>query len=497
MVILKGQRGVGKIPVEVAIISEGENLDPTICLKRTESAIEHYIDMFGSAPFKRYITMIISLSKRQVAGEAYPYPDCNLIIQFQGLPEKEAVPPNAWFYRGGGSTLEHEVFHAWNLFAIAPEGLLNATSREEYMKCPSIWFMQGFTDYYRYLISIMSDYNSEINLYQEMALSWDGYNSCQTPFASSCSNRTEHFCKYHASLIAFLLDLQIRDSTNNQKSLDDVMRSMYEKYGNKEEGYHPNAILETVNEVSGADFSEFFEKYVYGHKDIGSEIDQATKVIGVTITGVPFYKLKDDKVVVKMLPPNSSAVKAGLKKDDVVVGFEGKIRDATITMEYLKDLEVGDQCDILVERDGELERIEFTLEVFKEDPNPSQRALEIRKSLFGEKSTSIQKSINVHVDLESIQRFFEGEQTWENYQKEVIKGELMENYHETVAFMIGMDNVKQLVESADKNDYLDMISKIPFQLDSKPLYLILEGDDIILGIDKKNEKTIVNEEVKK
>jgi len=52
-------------------------------------------------------------------------------------------------------------------------------------------------------------------------------------------------------------------------------------------------------------------------------------------------------------------------------------------MTYLKSLKVGETCDILVERGDQIEEIEFTLEVFKEDPNPSQRALEIRKSLFG------------------------------------------------------------------------------------------------------------------
>lgn len=372
--------GVGNIPIEVAVVSNVKDLDINPYLERTESAIEQYVEIFGGAPFEKYVLAIINLrGERHVHFGGFGKPGGALLICEPIWPIGPTSP--AW------NLIGHEIFHSWdglgNGGALGPKEF-DLFDFQSYFECPSIWFVEGFTVYYEELTSVKLGYCTETNFYQAIASSWGCYESSQTPFATGSFDPSVFLNKYCADLIAFLLDLKIRDLTDNERSLDDVMRAMYEEYGNKKEGYSPGAILETVNEVSGADFGEFFERYVYGHEEIGPEIDQVTKeVIGITITGVPSYRSRNGRVVVNQLPPHSSAVEAGLEKGDVVVGFDGEMRDADRTMTYLKSLKVGETCDILVERGDQIEEIEFTLEVFKEDPNPSQRALEIRKSLFG------------------------------------------------------------------------------------------------------------------
>jgi len=61
-----------------------------------------------------------------------------------------------------------------------------------------------------------------------------------------------------------LIDFRIQKYTNGTKSLNDVMKEMYRGYGGYKERCTTSDFLEVVNTVSGYDFTDFFNKYVYG-----------------------------------------------------------------------------------------------------------------------------------------------------------------------------------------------------------------------------------------
>jgi predicted metalloprotease with PDZ domain len=58
------------------------------------------------------------------------------------------------------------------------------------------------------------------------------------------------------SLIGLALDLTIRAKTGGAKSLDDVMRALWERYGRD------------FYEISGGRFKPFFDKYIRGTEDV-------------------------------------------------------------------------------------------------------------------------------------------------------------------------------------------------------------------------------------
>ena len=59
----------------------------------------------------------------------------------------------------------------------------------------------------------------------------------------------------------YLLD---RELISMGFSLDDLMRYMYENFGLKGKRYLTNDILVALNTVTDSNWSEFFDKYVYG-----------------------------------------------------------------------------------------------------------------------------------------------------------------------------------------------------------------------------------------
>ncbi len=66
-----------------------------------------------------------------------------------------------------------------------------------------------------------------------------------------------------------LLDLAIRDATDNRKSLDDVLRRMNDEYAKKGKFYDDsNGIRAAVEEVAGKSFEDFFSRYVSGTAEI-------------------------------------------------------------------------------------------------------------------------------------------------------------------------------------------------------------------------------------
>src|SRR6202023_2737844 len=64
-------------------------------------------------------------------------------------------------------------------------------------------------------------------------------------------------------ILGVLLDILIRDRTDNQKSLDDVLRSMNEEFAKQGKTYRDSSDVRlTAEKVAGGSFEEFFQKYV-------------------------------------------------------------------------------------------------------------------------------------------------------------------------------------------------------------------------------------------
>jgi predicted metalloprotease with PDZ domain len=62
-------------------------------------------------------------------------------------------------------------------------------------------------------------------------------------------------------VVGFLLDAKIRQATGGAKSLDDLMRLAYRRYGG-EKGFTAEQFRQTAAEVAGVDLKESFRKWL-------------------------------------------------------------------------------------------------------------------------------------------------------------------------------------------------------------------------------------------
>ena len=109
----------------------------------------------------------------------------------------------------------HEVFHIWNGVAIN-------FSEQEY------WFSEGFTEYYSRITSARLGFTSENDFLRDLERACELYlsKSGELSIREAGRNKSANMDLVYqgGNLIAATLDVQIRKLTQNQKSLDDVMK---------------------------------------------------------------------------------------------------------------------------------------------------------------------------------------------------------------------------------------------------------------------------------
>jgi predicted metalloprotease with PDZ domain len=180
----------------------------------------------------------------------------------------------------------HELFHTWNVIRLRPKELTPYDfQRENYHATGFV--TEGVTTYYGDLflkrsgVFSLEEYLAELNKLLErhylnegrknlsvadssFDLWIDGYEKGAPGRKVSIYNE--------GALLALILDLKIRVNTDHHKSLDDVMRLMWERFGKREVGYSYADYKKICEEVYGASLKEYFDHYISGTAAFENEL---------------------------------------------------------------------------------------------------------------------------------------------------------------------------------------------------------------------------------
>ena len=178
----------------------------------------------------------------------------------------------------------HEYFHLWNVKRIRPERLRAADlSCEVYTEL--LWAFEGITSYYDELALVRSgciDSKAYLELVahnvtrvmrgigrltQSIAeSSFDAW----TKFYKQDENAPNAIVSYYAKggLVAFGLDMELRAHTSERVCLDNLMRALWKRFGERDIGVPEDGIEALATELAGADLSWFFDRYVHGTDEL-------------------------------------------------------------------------------------------------------------------------------------------------------------------------------------------------------------------------------------
>lgn len=321
------------IPFRAVFVGSHLADKPKVAAQLTRIAAET-VHLFGSAPFKNYVFFYhIGLGGFQGGLEHR-----NSTVIHLNEPIRSGDSDSF------AAVSAHELFHAWNVKRLRPAGL-GPFDFTRPVRTPSLWWAEGVTDYYAYVLLVRcglrnanwlldeiterikeldnTPSRTSVSLEEASRKAWEGF--------SEGFDGLNYYTK--GSLIGLAFDLRLRALSDGQKSLDDVMRALYDRYGKPDVPYPDNAILDALDEVAGASLSDEYARTVRGTDEVdwedlaravGLEIRrQPTGYLGVSLdTELPAGNA-NRPAVVRDVMVNSAAIQLGLQPGDRIVRVNG------------------------------------------------------------------------------------------------------------------------------------------------------------------------------
>lgn len=354
----------------------------------------HHVAMYGEGNYnieKLQLDMAkVIEAATEVFGEnpnaAYTFIIHNLTKGGGGLEHlgSTTLQVNRWTYEGEDykgflNLVAHEYFHLWNVKRIRPSSLGPFDyNNENYTDL--LWVMEGFTSYYDELLlyragiytedeiikkfagSINSIENQPGNKVQSAAeSSFNAWTKGYRPNENSYNTSISYYTK--GSVIANMLDLMIAESTKGEKSLDDVMKFLYQEYYKKQgRGFNITEMRKAVEKVSGLDLTLFFDKYVFGTEtfDYKTIFNYANYEMLILENRKISIGISQSNNFIKSVTRNTSGYEGGLNVGDEIIGINGFRFDGDF-YNFISDKKVGDKISVLISRDDILQTIEFPL----------------------------------------------------------------------------------------------------------------------------------------
>ena len=362
-------------PYEIAIWGE--------CAKGDEELIEDFtkiiracVSIFGTVHYDRYVFLVHSADG---IGGGTEHLNSTIMQTRPSSFESDSS------YRGFLGLVTHEFFHTWNVKNFRPAGITPYDyDGENYTT--SLWIAEGCTSYYddlllartgqrsvrNYLDSLQGSIGSVLsnpgkNFMSVEQASYDAWLKSWGPSSPDHRNTTVSIYTQGA-MVTFGLDMLIRRETKGERSFDDVMRLMNERYPYTKGGYTPEQFQETVAEVAGTDVSDFFERHIAGREEI--PFADLIEAVGLSLnrrTSEPEpyagLTLRDSsgKTTVSRIIDDSPAFNAGFILDDQIVSVNGKSVDSGTWNTLVSDSKPGDTLRVGMFRRGDFREVELTI----------------------------------------------------------------------------------------------------------------------------------------
>ncbi len=313
-------------PVEVVI--HGNNYKKHDVENALRKICAYELKLMEGAPYQKY-TFLFHVGKA-AAGSGGGMEHANSTAIF--------VPSDAYMW----NVSAHEFFHLWNVKRIRPATLEPVDyTREMYTR--SLWFAEGVTNTYGSYTLVRTGLWSKQEFYQDLGsqiseIEASPAEQWQSAEESSLDAWLEKYALYtqpqrsvsyytKGQVLGVLLDIVIRDRTDNQKSLDDVLRAMNTEFAKEGKFYRDSLDVRlTAEKVTGASLGEFFKDYVSGAVPL--PYDQVFALSGLElraretvrpILGFAVENQGNGPIVVRSIDPEAPATKSQLRTGDEIL----------------------------------------------------------------------------------------------------------------------------------------------------------------------------------
>ena len=338
--------------------------------------------LFGDGvPYDDY-TFLLMLAPNQYGGLEHSKSCALLSSPYTFHPRKK--------YEEFLELVSHEFFHLWNVKRIHPEALGPFDyQREAYTR--SLWVMEGVTSYYDRHLLVRAGLQKPDKYLEKLAeelgkiagipgrkrqsleeSSFDAWIKLYRPDENTVNSTISYYLK--GGVVALLLDLEIRARTSGKRSLDDVMRLLWARFGKVGKGFDDDDVQALAEQGAGVELGAFFDRHVRGRDEVDAE--RLLRTVGLQLTAdrgdddgdearEPWLGVTTredgDALMVASAIDGGPAVQAGLYANDQLVALDGFRVDASSLKDRLAPKKPGDKVRFTIFRRDELREVEVAL----------------------------------------------------------------------------------------------------------------------------------------
>lgn len=280
--------------------------------------------------------------------------------------------------KGFFSLTAHELFHVWNVKRLRPVGL----GPFDYSKpahTTALWVVEGLTEYFTELMVLRAGLQTPeeymkavadnlVYLEQSPGRKFTTLEEASFVTWQFGDDRWNGYVNYYLKgfMLGVALDLEIREQTGNRKSLDDVMRLLWDRYGAPDLPYVPEEVEQVVEEVIGTSMEAFFEHHLRTTDDtdwtaVFAKAGLDLAIAKQTVSLQARVAAKEGGLVIEDVRYDGAAQLAGLQAGDQIVALDGLRATESLLGRLDLKYRAGDRVQVQYVRNNELR--ETTLEL--------------------------------------------------------------------------------------------------------------------------------------
>jgi predicted metalloprotease with PDZ domain len=383
------------LPVDIRAVVHGDDWSQKKIESELSRICNYELKLMDGAPFEHYV-FLLHIGKGS-GGGGMEHANSTAI----GIPSDE--------YLSGVAA--HEFFHLWNVKRIRPSTLEPVDfTKEQYTR--ALWFAEGVTSTYGAYTLVRTGIWNKERFYEDLGeqiseLESRPANRWQSAEQSSLDAWLEKYSLYNGpdesvsyytkgQVLGDLLDILIRDRTNNEKSLDDVLRSLNTDFAKQGKTYRDSLDIRLEAEkVAGGSFETFFHDYVAAAEPLPYQ--QTLALAGLELRTVEHKRAvlgftpdreSSGAIIVRAVDEGSPAAEAGLRSGDVVLNWNGSDVPRSLGR-WVREQQPGETVKLRFRRDEKEQALQFKLGEDKEalyqvaeDSHAGEKARRIREGLL-------------------------------------------------------------------------------------------------------------------
>jgi len=383
------------ISPRVSVVVHGDNWSKKRVEEDLTKICRYELKMMDGAPYDHY-TFILHIG-RGSGGGGMEHANSTAI----GIPSDD--------YLSGVAA--HEFFHLWNVKRIRPATLEPVDcTKEQYTR--ALWFAEGVTSTYGSYTLVRTGIWNKERFYDDLGAQISELESrpadhWQSAEESSLDAWLEKYSLYNGpdysvsyytkgQVLGDLLDILIRDRTNNEKSLDDVLRGLNTDFAKQGKTYRDSLDIRLEAEkVAGGSFEAFFRDYVAAAQPLPYQ--ETLALAGLELRTVEHKRAmlgftpdreSGGAVTVRAVDDGSPAAEGGLRPGDVILNWNGGDVPRSLGR-WAREHQPGETVKVRIRRDEKEQALQFKLGEEKElvyqvaeDSHASEKARRIREGLL-------------------------------------------------------------------------------------------------------------------